>query len=119
MTNELYHHGVLGMHWGERRFQRENGTLTEKGKKRFEKVSSSERKKARETAAATRVLPETFKSSIFERKGGCTILVKRTPGFPAMHLQSQPLSYRHDIRRLTDSLKIDQTCFPPKILLLW
>ena len=63
MTNELYHHGVLGMHWGERRFQRENGTLTEKGKKRFEKVSSSERKKARETAAATRVLKTSIKKN--------------------------------------------------------
>ena len=32
---ELYHHGILGMHWGIRRFQNEDGTLTAAGKKRY------------------------------------------------------------------------------------
>lgn len=30
----LKHHGILGMHWGVRRFQREDGSLTSAGKKR-------------------------------------------------------------------------------------
>ena len=34
---ELKHHGILGMHWGERRYQNYDGTLTEAGKKRLEK----------------------------------------------------------------------------------
>lgn len=38
---ELYHHGILGMHWGIRRFQNEDGTLTAEGKKRYS--SGSER----------------------------------------------------------------------------
>ena len=31
----LAHHGILGMKWGVRRFQNEDGTLTEAGKKRY------------------------------------------------------------------------------------
>jgi len=34
-NNELKHYGVLGMKWGVRRYQNKDGTLTNKGKKRY------------------------------------------------------------------------------------
>lgn len=43
-TNELYHHGILGMHWGIRRFQNKDGTLTEAGKKHVSRNSDEKPK---------------------------------------------------------------------------
>lgn len=41
-NGELYHHGVKGMRWGRRRYQNEDGTLTEAGKKHYAKASTSD-----------------------------------------------------------------------------
>jgi len=35
MEYELYHHGILGMKWGIRRYQNKDGSLTPTGKKRY------------------------------------------------------------------------------------
>lgn len=39
-SGELMHYGILGMHWGIRRYQNENGHLTAAGKKRYKNEPS-------------------------------------------------------------------------------
>ena len=43
MSEEMYHHGILGQKWGIRRFQNSDGSLTAAGKKRYDKDSSHDR----------------------------------------------------------------------------
>lgn len=49
--NDLYHHGILEMKWGVRRYQNKDGSLTEAGKKRYNReIMRNNQKKKKDRA---------------------------------------------------------------------
>ncbi len=46
-NNYLQHHGIMGMKWGVRRYQNRDGTLTNAGKKRYDREMEKLKKEER------------------------------------------------------------------------
>ena len=64
-SEELYHHGIKGQKWGIRRYQKEDGTRTEAGKRRYAKLNDRvDRLYEQRTKDLRKIVndPETYKN---------------------------------------------------------
>lgn len=58
---DIYHHGILGMHWGVRRFQNEDGSLTSAGRRRLKQIAKADSKWAKKNY--NKIYKVTYKKS--------------------------------------------------------
>lgn len=112
--NELQHHGVKGMKWGQRRYQNKDGTLTPRGKKRYEmelaKLSKEERivKNKIRTAAKLKKLEDKkaeLRKMNDDLKGKKTNKPDDKPDEPAVKTSNNPKGKGINSRTTISELK--------------
>ena len=101
-NNELCHYGVLGMRWGVRRYQNEDGTLTPAGKKRVSKQykQTADRVTDKLKRNANRMYVDSYnKAADYMNSGGIDAFNKQQEGKYGKNYTDRP-GYTDDYEKL-------------------
>lgn len=102
---ELYHYGIPGQKWGVRRYQNEDGSLTEKGKKRYEKLNNSS-KKMKKLMGKAESMYSNFKGSQLENNLAKSLYNNKWMESNAELVKSMYGKYRPSREELDDFAKL-------------
>ena len=106
MDNYLQHWGVKGMKWGVRRYQNKDGTLTEAGKKRYDRdISDNAARKKENRIDTSKPDPRRWVKEDTERKkkivDSSSNLVKQAKQIER-ESRPKPVKKKMDLTNMTD-----------------
>lgn len=117
MDYVLYHSGIKGMHWGIRRYQNKDGSLTPAGRKRYAaeaaKLRAREKElKGREKTAAKVAKLDAKKAELDERERALTNPKPKTPPKPKVPDAPKQKSIKDmsddELRTVVNRLRLEQ-----------
>ena len=107
MSDYLAHYGILGMKWGVRRYQNKDGTLTTKGKKRYDRdIQRNLSKKKDSRIDTSKPDPNRWVKEDIERKkrtvDASSGLVKEMRNLERESRPKKNTKQRMDLSKMTD-----------------